>query len=380
MEPEDCGDPANLLFPARTEDEMYQSIEQLWNAADPTLVRNNLLAIAQAKGFRTDSYRYPSARPGISAPRPDPAPGALNGYDPYFSVSGQNVAQNFGISYNRIANAGEWAAQPEMNSPLYALQNGQLVPVPVQGVPAQGVHVQPGAAAVPQMATHAQIQGVPVVQGAHFAQVPVAAPAAPQSSGSLWDRIANAFGASDSEKQTLAAQFSATPKTPREIELENQVAQLQAGNPGAVLHPQIAAQFAQAQRAQVAGGEAQRLLTENRILPHQLQSVAAEFSRALEDDEARPAPVQFSQVDAAGRATPVNVSRADALRAHFAALAPHNLTQEKVPEFAPETVALFSREVTQAATAKADPNTYTQAEYDAIAGQYGLPTAPREAK
>jgi hypothetical protein len=337
LDPSDCGDPTNRLFPARTEEELRQSIEQLWSATNPTEVRDNLVAIAQRKGFRTvETYWWPEPRAGVSAPMPVPPSPE---YYPYFSVSGQNVAVSSALSYNNIAIQGDAPVEAHMN-PVFNpqigqwvnLQTGQPVAAPVQVGGAQVPMFSTGGAQVP---THQQMM-IPMPQ-MQFSQPPAQAPA--DNRTFIQKLFGLAAEATPAEQQQLQAVFS---------QQQHPAQHQQVPTPSFAVHPQLQ----QSHFSSQAQSEATRLFTENRILPTQIQSVAAEFSRAMEDDAMRPALVQFSATNGAGQTVQVPVSRVDALKQHYAALAPHNLTNEQVPEFPTESVALFSREATQLVNGK----------------------------
>jgi hypothetical protein len=180
----------------------------------------------------------------------------------------------------------------------------------------------------------------------------------------LWDKFCASLGLNEQQKATAAATFTA--KTPREIELEAENARLAAQvatSNGTNFSAQKATRDEQAKNA------AQKLLDEKRILPHQLEPVRADFSRALEDDATSPVKVAFSVTDAQGNAKTVECTRFQSLQAVYSGLPPHDLETEKVREMAPETVALFSREATRQVNAQTSKEEVDKDAYQQMTGK-----------
>lgn len=64
---EDFGDPANKLFPVRTQQELRQAYEELAHAEDPTAVKARILEIAARKGLKVEPSPWYSTE-GVSKP------------------------------------------------------------------------------------------------------------------------------------------------------------------------------------------------------------------------------------------------------------------------------------------------------------------------
>jgi len=290
---EDLADPVNKLFPIRTQDELDDAMRQIWHAADPTGVKNNIIAIAARKKFTVNSY-YPYSERGMSKAIPEPA-ATSTGYeyddeDYRFSASGAGSLDKPGSSaYNNN--------NPEENS---------LMSTPAGGTAAE---------AKPEEITP-----------------------------TMWERFKARMGWSDEQLATAKADFSAN-KSPREIALEQEIARRDQAEAD-----RKAEEFSSraGQRAATAKSMVEALIKDLRILPADAEAVTAEFTRALDDDAQTPRTVTFSVETENGQgATNVAMSRAQSLEAHYRLRPKHNLTDEVIPEFAAETYAAFSKEVTQ---------------------------------
>lgn len=152
---------------------------------------------------------------------------------------------------------------------------------------------------------------------------------------SMWDKLKAALGLSDAQVSHAQASFS---KTPREIELEAEIARRDAA----------AFTAQQGQRDAQATALAEALLKEHRIKPYQLEAVKAEFARALDDDARAPLTVNFStEATATEQAKTVAMSRTDRLKELYAQLPADEVGTEQVREFGQETYAAFTQEATR---------------------------------
>lgn len=75
----DFADPANQLFPVRTQQELRESMREVWNAADPTMVKKNILDIAARKGLTVSDWLV-SPTYGISKPMDNDADDSMAMY------------------------------------------------------------------------------------------------------------------------------------------------------------------------------------------------------------------------------------------------------------------------------------------------------------
>jgi len=140
----------------------------------------------------------------------------------------------------------------------------------------------------------------------------------------------------------------AAAKSANELALEARLATLEAEAESA---KSAAFSNSDAARATRANEIAVRLLDENRIIPAQLESVKADFKRALDDDAKSENRVTFS-VGKGDQAKSVPLTRAESLEAVYSGLPSHNLTGETVRELPAQSQVIFSRETTPVKGAK----------------------------